>query len=88
MKVIIPQIINDECIDVNSINPSKHILVGLENNIVKYFVTYRDDGDETYYLYESMNDDNFIACEKNLCRLLKDALEKHPKMEFHAWECF
>lgn len=87
MKVIIPQIINDECIEVNAIDPSKHILVGLENNIVKYFVTYRDDGDETYYLYKNMNDDDFIACERNLSKLLKYTLENHPNIEFHAWEC-
>lgn len=87
MKVIIPQIINDECIDVNSIDPSKHILVGLKNNVVKCFITYRDDGDPTYYLYETMHDDQYAASDYNLVKLLKYKLEIDPNIEFHAWEC-
>lgn len=87
MKVIIPQIINDECIDVNSIDPSKHILVGLKNNVVKCFITYRDDGDRIYYLYETMHDDQWIASDYDLVKLLKYELEIDPNIEFHAWEC-
>lgn len=87
MKVIIPQIISDECIDVNSIDPSKHLLVGLKNNVVKCFITYRDDENPTYYLYETMHDDQYTASDYNLVKLLKYKLAIDPNIEFHAWEC-